>query len=100
VYTSLRGAVVPAPESLEPIVEKEELQFPGSFLIEVADEVARLGAAVTASTLERRDCCGLCHRSSVPSRRFRLLDGSWRLHEHLPDRPRQCRPGLTRDDRG
>jgi hypothetical protein len=58
VYTSLRGAVVPAPESLEPIVEKEELQFPGSFLIEVADEVARLGAAVTASTLERRDCCG------------------------------------------
>ncbi len=86
MYTSLRCAVVPAPGSLEPVGEKEGTPFPGSFFIEVADEVALLGAAVTASTYDRRVCCGLRHGSSVPSRRFGWLDGPWRLHEHVTDR--------------
>jgi hypothetical protein len=72
-----------APRRLEPIVEEEETPFPGSLLIEVADEVALVFAAVAASTFDRRVCCGsLRHGLSVPSGCFGLLDGPWRLHEH------------------
>jgi hypothetical protein len=71
------------PQGAATVVEEEDLPFPGSLLIQVADEIALAFAAMTASTFDRRACCGsLRHTSSVPSRCFGLLDGPWRLHEH------------------